>query len=53
MSCKIKQYTGCATCYKRHDCEECESRMNRSDVLVATFILIAMLVVIRWLIMRG
>ena len=53
MSCKIKQYTGCATCYKRHDCQECESRMNSSDVLVGTFLLIAIFVVITWFIMGG
>lgn len=53
MRCKIKQYTGCAICYKRYDCGECEPRMNSSDVLVGMFLLISIFVVITWFIMGG
>ena len=53
MSCKIKQYTGCATCYKRHDCDECESRMGGSDVMIGMLFLIFIFVFVTWFIIGG
>lgn len=53
MSCKIKQYTGCATCYKRHDCEECESRMSDSNVMIGILFLIFIFAFVTWFIIGG
>lgn len=53
MSCKIKQYTGCATCFKKYDCEECGSRMSGSDVMIGTLFLIFIFAFVTWFIMAG
>ena len=53
MMCKIKQYTGCATCFRKYDCEECESRMSGSNVILGTLFLIFIFACVTWFIIGG
>ena len=53
MACNTKQYTGCATCFRKYDCPECMSRVRGSDMVLGSIFLIAIFVGITLFVFGG